>query len=205
MIPVALTYIHKSEHFNHPGIQQTRQIVESKFFWYRYPSDIIKFVSQCNQCQLGKGHKHHQYGLLRPLITHEHNEVVHFDFLGPIHKKISILVMVDNYTGYTMLIPTHGQTAKDVIHALWNVWRPIHGLPKQLLTDRGKGFIAELNQRLYEIFGIRKLFTSSYHPETAERTVQEVKKAYRMLDIVLDTELTEPTNMKNSINNEYKK
>ena len=25
LIPIALTYIHKSEHFNHPGINQTRK------------------------------------------------------------------------------------------------------------------------------------------------------------------------------------
>ena len=203
LIPVALTYIHKSEHFNHPGINQTRKLIESKFFWYGYPSDIIKYISQCDQCQLGKGHQLHRYGLLRPIATSQHNEVVHFDFLGPIHKSLSILVMVDNYTGYVMLIATHGQTANDVINALWNVWRPIHGLPQKLLTDRGKGFIAEINQKFYQTFGIRKLFTSSYHPETnakAERIVQEVKKAYRMLNITLDGDLTDSKRLKSIVN-----
>ena len=203
LIPIALTYIHKSEHFNHPGITQTRKIIESKFFWYGYSSDVTKFVSECDECQLGKGHKHHRYGKLQPLTTQHHNQCVHLDFLGPIHKSLSILVMVDNYTGYTMLVPTHGQTTLDVIRALWNVWRPIHGLPHQLITDRGKGFISALNMKLYDIFGIRKLFTSSYHPETnakAERVVQEVKKAYRMINVSLNGEITDNKNIKEVVN-----
>ena len=124
--------------------------------------------------------------------------MLHLDFLGPIHaatsSKFSILVMVDNYTGYTMLHATNGQTAEDVIEAIWNVWRPIHGLPAKIISDRGSGFLNEINLKLYQTMNIRKIFTSSYHPETnakAERTVQEVKKAYRMIDISLDGNLTE--------------
>ena len=90
------------------------------------------------------------------------------------------MIIVDNYTGYIMLHPTFGQTAEDVIMSLWNVWRPIHGIPTKMLSDRGQGFIAQCNQEMYKTFGIKKLFTSSYHPETnakAERCVQEAKKA----------------------------
>ena len=96
-----------------------------------------------------------------------------------------------------MLYALKGQSASDVIFALWNVWRPIHGIPTHMLSDRGKGFIAQCNLELYKIFGINKLFTSSYHPETnakAERGVQEAKKALRLANITLDGELTDDKN-----------
>ena len=203
LIPIALTYIHKSEHFNHPGVNQTKRLIEGRFFWYGYPADTKKFIQECTQCQLGKGNQRHVLGKLQPLHAPEHNHTVHFDYLGPIHKNLSVLVMVDNYTGCVMLIPQFSQSANDVIHALWNKWRPIHGIPKQLITDRGSGFIAEVNQKFYDMFGIRKLFTSSYHPETnakAERVVQEVKKALRLVNVSLDGDLTDKNQIKRAIN-----
>lgn len=102
-----------------------------------------------------------------------------------------------------MLIPTFGQTADDVIKAIWNNWRPIHGLPRKCLTDRGKGFISELNQRFYSTFGIKGLFTSGYHAQTnakAERRVQEAKKAIRLINTTLNGELTDKKNKINAVN-----
>ena len=73
-------------------------------------------------------------------------------------------------------------------------------MPRSVLTDRGKGFIAEANLWLYKKLGIKKLFTSAYHPQTnakAERVVQEVKKALRMVNISLDDEFTKAVDLKN--------
>ena len=203
LIRIALQYIHKSSHFTHPGITQTQMLIKNKFYWYKWQSDSQRYVSQCPECQLAKGHKYHLRGKLAPIITKHFNETIHLDFLGPFHSALNVLLITDNYTGYTMLIPTFGQTADDVIQAIWNHWRPINGLPRKCLTDRGKGFISELNQRFYSIFGIKGLFTSGYHAQTnakAERRVQEAKKAIRMINTTLNGELTHKHNSKNAVN-----
>ena len=202
LIRVALQYIHKSNNFSHPGAVQTQQLIKQKFYWYKWQSDSRKYVSQCPECQLAKGHKHHNRGKLAPLVSHKFNDIVHLDFFGPLHSALSVLVITDNLTGYTQLIPIFGQTAQDVITAIWNHWRPINGIPRRCLTDRGKGFISELNQRFYEMFGITGIFTSGYHPQTnakAERRVQEAKKAIRMLNTTLNGELTDKKNKTNAI------
>ena len=202
LIRIALKYIHKASHFSHPGIKQTQQLVKQKFYWYKWQSDSKKFVQQCPECQQAKGHKFHKRGKLAPLISHRFNDIVHCDFLGPLHKDLHILVMVDNLTGYTMLVPTLGQTATDIVQAILLNWKPINGLPRRILTDRGKGFISELNQRVYSILGIKGLFTSGYHPQTnakAERRVKEAKKAIRMLNTTLNGELTDKRNQVQAI------
>ena len=107
------------------------------------------------------------------------------------------MVIVDNYTGATMYIPTEGQTAAIVIYCLMQHWVPIHGLPKTVITDNGKGFASLLNQEIYKLLGIHKLFTSRYHPQTngkAERMVQELKKHLRVLKIELDNDLVNVSN-----------
>ncbi|KAG3064507.1 hypothetical protein PI124_g23353 [Phytophthora idaei] len=41
-----------------------------------------------------------------------------------------------------------------------------HGVPEQLLSDRGSNFIPTLAKSLYETLEIKKLFSSAYHPQT---------------------------------------
>ena len=203
LIRIALHYIHKSSNFSHPGITQTKNLVQNKFYWYKWQSDCEKYVQQCTQCQEAKGHKFKSRGELAPLVSHKFGDILHLDFLGPFHSALSVLLLTDNYTGYTMLVPTFGQTANDVILAVWNVWRPINGLPLKCVTDRGKGFISELNQRFNKIVGIKSLFTSGYHAQTnakAERRVQEVKKAIRMINTTLNGEITNKSNKKRAVN-----
>jgi hypothetical protein len=179
LIPTALHYIHKSSHFSHPGKNQTQLLVEDKFWWFGYPTDIKKYIKQCTQCQLAKGHKFHMIGLLNPLQSHETIELLHIDFLGTFHHDLSIMLLVDNYSGYTMLIPTFGQTADIVIRAIWNNWRPICGIPKQILTDRGAGFISELNLKFYDIFGIRKFLQVHIMHKQTQKQKEEYKKQKR--------------------------
>jgi putative transposase len=193
LIKTAIEYVHKSVHRNHPGIHQTQKQIEYLYWWYKYSQDIRNYVSTCDECQLTKGTKRYNIGKLLPLRASTHGEIVHFDFAGPFHKSLNILVMVDNYTGAVMFKATEGQTAAIIVRALMNDWMPYHGLPRNFVTDRGAGFIAEINQRICEIFGINKLFTSRYHPQTngkAERMVQKLKKQLRILNIQLNNSMT---------------
>ena len=194
LIKTVLDYSHKSLHRNHPGIQATQKQIERRYWWYKYASDIKRYINECNECQLGKGSKRYNIGKLVPLYATEHGEFVHFDFAGPFHNRLNILVVVDAYTGAVMFIATNDQTAATVIRCLIQQWMPIHGLPRVVITDRGAGFISELNQRISETLGIHKLFTSRYHPQTngkAERMVRELKKQLRMLNLTLDNSLTD--------------
>ena len=203
LIRIALHYIHKSSHFSHPGITQTKNLIQNKFYWYKWQTDAQRYVQQCQQCQEAKGHKFKSRGELAPLVSHKFGDLLHLDFLGPFHSALNVLLLTDNFTGYTMLVPTFGQTANDVILAIWNNWRPINGLPLKCITDRGKGFISELNQRFNKIVGIKGLFTSGYHAQTnakAERRVQEVKKAIRMINVSLNGEITDKKTKKRAIN-----
>ena len=41
-----------------------------------------------------------------------------------------------------------------------------HGVPEQLLSDRGQNFLSELIGAVCELLGIEKVNTSGYHPQT---------------------------------------
>ena len=41
-----------------------------------------------------------------------------------------------------------------------------HGVPAQLLSDRGKAFLSLLLREVCEVLGVKKLNTTAYHPQT---------------------------------------
>ena len=41
-----------------------------------------------------------------------------------------------------------------------------HGIPSQLLSDRGQAFLSKLMGEACEVLGVRKVNTTSYHPQT---------------------------------------
>ena len=40
-----------------------------------------------------------------------------------------------------------------------------HGVPEELLSDRGPNFLSELIQEVCKLLGIKKINTSGYHPQ----------------------------------------
>ena len=43
---------------------------------------------------------------------------------------------------------------------------PHHGIPKELLSDCGGCFLANLMIELYQLLGVQKLNTMAYHPQS---------------------------------------
>ena len=195
MIHIILRFEHEINHFSHPGYQPMLQIFNNKYYWLHMSQDIRNFVNICELCTKAKGSKKHNVGLLKPLISHAHGQIVHFDFAGPFYGRFRILIMVDNYTGAVMLQPCYGgESAENVAHALIHRWYPIHGIPQKIVTDRGVGFESAANKIVSKHLGIHKVFTSSYHPQSnakAERVVQEVKKALRLINVAQNNHFTD--------------
>ena len=41
-----------------------------------------------------------------------------------------------------------------------------HGVPEELLSDRGANFLSDLIKSVCDILGVKKINTSGYHPQT---------------------------------------
>ena len=54
---------------------------------------------------------------------------------------------------------------------LAHVWK-LHGLPRQVVSDRGHQFIAELTQELYLLLRVKLAATTAYHPQGDGQTEQ---------------------------------
>ena len=58
------------------------------------------------------------------------------------------------------------------------IWK-LHGLPEEVISDRGPQFMLNFMHRLSEILGIKVTASMAYHPQTdgqTERVNQEVEQ-----------------------------
>ena len=62
------------------------------------------------------------------------------------------------------------------------IWK-LHGLPEEVISDRGPQFVSNFMRGLSEILGIKVAASTAYHPQTdgqTERINQEVEQFLRL-------------------------
>ena len=85
--------------------------------------------------------------------------------LPPDHYHEFLIVFIDCYSKYTILIPSSNHTANTVSEALMRHVIPYFGTPRRLLSNRGHEFISAIWTKLLRSLGIQQVLTSPYHPE----------------------------------------
>ena len=76
-----------------------------------------------------------------------------------------LIIFVDCFSKYTILVPSSNHTASTVSEALMRHVVPYFGTPRRLLSDRGREFISAMWTKLLHSLGIQQVLTSPYHPE----------------------------------------
>jgi len=78
-----------------------------------------------------------------------------------------ICVVVDRLTKRAHFIPINNQFLfRDMAQLLYDKVYPLHGLPLQIISDRGVQYSAELFQKWCKILGIESPMSTAYHPQT---------------------------------------
>ena len=114
------------------------------------------------------------------------------DIVGPLladRRHEFLIVFVDCFSRYSILVPASNHTASTVSDALLRHVVPYFGTPRRLLSDRGREFVGEVWAKLTHSLGIQRLLTSPYHPEgnsineRSHRTINNMLRA-RLLESV---------------------
>ncbi|MBW0512237.1 hypothetical protein O181_051952 [Austropuccinia psidii MF-1] len=95
----------------------------------------------------------------------------------------AFLVIVNKYSSSIRFLPFHKEEkALDIALLLWNNIISTCGIPKIIISDRDPKFTSEFWTNLYDMFGKKHLFSTSYHPQTdglAERMIQKMEDIIR--------------------------
>ena len=126
----------------------------------------IEVAQSCPKCQLGSdyGHRLKTTGSIQSKGPWDTLSV---DIVGPLpadRRHEFLIVFVDCYSRYTILVPASNYTASTVSYTLLCHVVPYFGTPHRLLSDRGREFVGEVWAKLTRSLGIQRLLTSPYIP-----------------------------------------
>ena len=155
------------EHHNtpiagHPSWTLTYAQIALSFFWPHMSRDIRRYVRSCDECQRMKDDHHMPYGLAQPLsIPDRPWSSVSMDFISHLPLTVSgydsITVFVDRYTKMVHLAPGHTtDTAKDVAAQFLSKVFSLHGMPLEIITDRGSVFTSAFWRTFLDNVGSRR-------------------------------------------------
>ena len=127
----------------------------------------IEVAQSCPQCQIGSNYGH-RLKTMGSIQSKGPWDTLSVDIVGPLpadRRHEFIIVFVDCFSRYSILVPASNHTASTVRDALLRHVVPYFDTPHRLLSDRGREFVGEVWTKLTHSLGIQRLLTSSYHPE----------------------------------------
>ena len=63
------------------------------------------------------------------------------------------------------MYPASDQSSLTVAELFVREFIPRHGVPRELLSDRGTWFLSKIMMEVYELLGTHKVNTTAYHPQ----------------------------------------
>ena len=153
----------------HFGRKKTFLRLSGRFLWPRMWQEVKEFVSSCSGCQKAS-RKDKARAPLQPLqVESEPFSKVAYDLVGPLPTSKAgfryILTMMDLFTKFPAAVPLKRVDNLTVIEAMMDIFSS-YGLPKALLTDQGSVFTSKLTNAMCDQFGIKKIQTTPYHPQS---------------------------------------
>jgi hypothetical protein len=171
-----LSLVHDAAWAGHVGVTKTLCNLKALFWWQSMKTDVRHYVANCDACQRNKHSNQKPAGLLQSLtIPGWRWESVSMDFIVKLPRTANgydaILVFVDRLSKMVHLVPCkETATARDfAIMFRDNVWKA-HGLPSQVVSDRGSLFIAHFWEALCKLIGIEQGKTTAFHPQSDGQT-----------------------------------
>ena len=160
----------------HQGQNKTASLLLEWFWWPRMTLEVKATVKNCKQCLCHDGDS-----IRAPLVPVEATgpmDLLHLDFtkieVSGDHKKelkrkpeiVNVLVVTDHFTQHTMAFMTEDMTAHTMACVLYHHYFYIFGTPLCLMIDNDLAFTSEVVQELCNLFGVKRVCTSTYHPQS---------------------------------------
>ncbi|CEP01920.1 hypothetical protein PBRA_008863, partial [Plasmodiophora brassicae] len=180
-----LRQLHDNRASGHFGIRKTLGLVQREFWWPGMRAFVKLYVSSCDICQRSKSPRHKPSGLLLPLpLPSSLWSSISMDLIVklPVSDGYdSVLVVVDRFSKMAHFIPCKETlTAVELSDLFLQQIFRLHGLPDDIVSDRGPQFVSAFWKHLLDRLGIQRNLSSSRHPESDGQTerVNQILEQY---------------------------
>uniref|UniRef100_A0A8C6VZ26 Gypsy retrotransposon integrase-like protein 1 n=1 Tax=Nothobranchius furzeri TaxID=105023 RepID=A0A8C6VZ26_NOTFU len=180
-------WAHTAKFSIHPGLGRTLALIRRTFWWPSMYKDVKEYISACQVCARSKSSHQAPQGLLHPLpVPPRPWSHIALDFvtgLPPSKGFTCILTVVDRFSKACHLVPLKSlpSSAETANLLIKHVFR-LHGIPSEILSDRGPQFVARVWTEFATHLGAWVSLTSGFHPQTngqCERLNQELEAMLR--------------------------
>jgi len=133
----------------HGGTAKTTELLQRKYYWPHMRNTIKQYVKNCDTCQRTKVVRHAPYGLMKPNEAPDRPwKSIFMDFITDLPKSEgndAILIVIDRLTKMAHFLPCDKEMDARQFSELFmrEIFR-LHGLPKDIITDRGSIFTSDL-------------------------------------------------------------
>jgi len=176
---------HDSLLAGHQGQEKTYELISRNYTWPNLRKFVNDYVSTCETCARNKSPRQRPHGPLKPLpIPLGPWKSVSMDFIVELPKSNgfnAIYVCVDRFTKMAHFSATTTEVTAEGTASLYlrNVLR-LHGLPTDIVSDRGPHFTAKFTKALLQLCNIQGNLSTSFHPQSDGQTerVNQVLEQY---------------------------
>ena len=168
--------LHDAPYSGHVGVARTLHAVQRSFWWPGLNKYVLRYVQACPLCQRNKATNQRPAGLLNPLQIPEHVWAsVSMDYITDLPKTLrghdTILVFVDRLSKMVHFAPTTKTvTAEGTAQLFVDHVFKLHGLPKDIVSDRDSRVMAGFFKELTKLLGTKQSPSTAFHPQSDGQT-----------------------------------
>ena len=170
---ILLHECHSATISGHVGKNRMLHLLRSRYYWPGMTTAAIKYIRECPVCQRQKTRRHKPYGQahIRYSVPKTKWLDVSLDWITDLpittNGHDSIFVVMCQFSHRCHLIPfsmtwTAQHTASIYMQHIFK----LHGLPRNIISDRDPRFTSTFWQTLWKSTGTRLSMTSSHHPQS---------------------------------------
>ena len=166
-VETILYNLHKDMTGAHLGIESTYEKIKERYYWPKMYNDIRNYIESCDNCQR-RGRTTRKEELI-PLIVGAPFDKIGIDIKGPLplttKRNRYLVVAMDYFTKWPEARAIPNAKAETVAAFIFEEIICRHGVPKEILSDRGTHFNNALINELCRRYQTKHRLTSSYRPQ----------------------------------------
>uniref|UniRef100_A0A1X7UNW9 Integrase catalytic domain-containing protein n=1 Tax=Amphimedon queenslandica TaxID=400682 RepID=A0A1X7UNW9_AMPQE len=171
-----LKNIHSGTFAGHFSSRSVYKTLTKRYWWKGMYRDTQAHCKGCLTCATYDGAGRRMKPHLLPIPV----GVDIMELPLTVHGNKYVVVFVDYLTKWVEAFPTEDQTSETIANLLVNEIICRHGVPEQLLSDRGSNLLSDLMRSIYSLTGIQKINTTASHPQT-DGLVENMNRTLRAM------------------------
>lgn len=173
LIPGVLTSMHSGPCGGHFSPKKLLSQLRLRYYWPTMDADVVKFCRECERCSERNAPIPRPRASMGELRATEPWQTVSIDFMTDLPTTANgnkhLLVCCDHFTRWVEVYCLPDMKATTVATVLTTQVFSRFGCPENLHSDCAANFKGQVISELCRLMGVKKTFTTSFHPQGNSR------------------------------------